>query len=95
MLSYCGLRWSEAGGLRVRDLHLLGSEPHMTVVKNAVQVSGKIYVGTPKGHRQRTVPIPATAVEHLARQCEGKGRDDLVFPAPKGGHLKSPNGTRG
>jgi integrase len=92
-LAYTGIRWGEAAGLRVKDLDLLRRQA--TISQNAVNVGGQLIVGTPKSHRARTVPVAAVLVEHLARQCEGKDRDDLVFPAPKGGHLKAPNGTRG
>lgn len=92
-LSYTGLRWGEATGLRVRDLDLL--RRRLTVVQNAVRVGTEIIIGTPKSHRSRTVPIPRLLVERLARQCEGKGPDSLVFEAPTGGPVKQPNGSRG
>jgi integrase len=51
-------------------------------------VGSIIEVGTPKNHKKRTVPISRFLSEHLARQCEGKGRDDLVFPGENGNHLR-------
>lgn len=45
-------------------------------------------MGTPKNHKKRTVPFSRFLSEHLARQCEGKGRDDLVFPGENGNHLR-------
>ncbi|BAH52230.1 tyrosine-type recombinase/integrase [Rhodococcus opacus] len=86
VLAYCGLRWGEAIGLRVRHLDLL--RKRATVVENAVQVNMEMHVGTPKSHKSRSVPIPGFVVEELARQCEGKGRDDLVFPGRDGDYLK-------
>jgi integrase len=86
VLAYCGLRWGEAVGLRVRDLDMLRRRVHVTV--NAVEVGSRIEVGTPKNHKQRAVPFPAFLLEHLARECEGKGRDELVFSNPDGGHLR-------
>ncbi len=83
VLAYCGLRWGEATGLRIKDLNLL--RRRLTVVQNAVRVAGTVHVGTPKSNRHRTVPIPAIVVERLAQQCEGKARDDLVFPSPSDG----------
>ena len=44
-------------------------------------------VGTPKAHKQRSVPLPEFLLPYLARQCEGRGRDDLLFPGDDGGHL--------
>jgi integrase len=46
VLAYCGLRWGEAIGLRVKDLDLLRRRANVTV--NAVEVGGEIIVGTPK-----------------------------------------------
>ena len=93
LLTYTGIRWGEAAGLRVKDLQMLRRQ--VSVEQNAVKVGATVYVGTPKSHRTRVVPFPAVIAEHLSRQCEGKSRDDLVFPAPTGGYLKQPNGTRG
>ena len=86
VLAYCGLRWGEAIGLRVKDLDLL--RKRVTVVENAVQVNMTMHIGTPKSDKSRSVPIPGFLVVELARQCEGKGRDDLVFPSRDGDYLK-------
>lgn len=86
VLAYCGVRWGEAIGLRVRHLDLL--RRRLNIVDNAVQVDNEIHVGTPKSHRSRTVPVPAFLVNELARACEGKGRDDLVFAGRNGEHLR-------
>lgn len=80
---YTGLRWGEMAGLRVRHLDLL--RKRINVEANAVEVGSKIVEGTPKSHERRSVPLPDFLVELLARQCEGKGRDDLVFTGPKTG----------
>lgn len=92
VLAYCGLRWGEAAGLRVRDLDLL--RRRISVVQNAVEVGSQVIVGTPKNHKRRTVPVPAFVVDHLARRCEGKDREDLLFPGP-GGFMRPPRGTGG
>lgn len=86
VLSYTGLRWGEAIGLRVRHLDLL--RKRINVVDNAVQVEQQIHVGTPKSHKSRAVPVPAFLVEELARVCEGRGRDDLVFAGRGGDYLR-------
>lgn len=88
LLAYCGLRWGEASALRVRDFDLL--RRRVTVDENAVNVGGRIVVGTPKDHELRTLPIPAMVCEHIARQCIGKARDDLVFPNESGGYMRTP-----
>jgi integrase len=86
VLAYCGLRWGEAIGLRVKHLDLL--RKRMVVADNAVQVNNIIHVGTPKSHTGRSVPIPQFLVVELAQQCEGKGREDLVFPGRDGEYLR-------
>jgi integrase len=87
VLAYCGIRWGEATGLRVKHLDML--RRRLMIEENAVQVGSVIEVGTPKNHKKRTVPFPRFLGEHLAKQCEGKGRDDLVFPGDDGHHLRS------
>lgn len=85
-LAYCGLRWGEATGLRVKHLDML--RRRFLIEENAVQVGSVIEVGTPKNHKRRTVPFPRFLAERLAVQCEGKGREDLVFPGENGHHLR-------
>ena len=41
------------------------------------------------------MPLPEFLVPYLARQCEGKGRDDLLWPGDDGGHLRRPHPTSG
>ncbi|MCC8909456.1 tyrosine-type recombinase/integrase [Curtobacterium sp. GD1] len=84
VLAYCGLRWGEATGLRVKDLDLLRRRINVTV--NAVNVGGVIEVGTPKSHKRRSVPFPASLAAPLARLCVGKTPDDLVFASRHGTH---------
>jgi integrase len=92
-MAYCGIRWGEAVGLRVKDLDML--RRRLTVEENAVEVGREVIVGTPKSHKKRSVPVPKFVVLELARQCEGKGRDDLVFPGLDGNHMRSPRSERG
>jgi integrase len=93
LLAYTGLRWGEAIGLRVRDLDML--RRRATVSENAVQVGSEVLVGTPKAHKQRSVPLPEFLLPYLARQCERRDRDDLLFPGDDGGHLERPHSTSG
>ena len=93
LLAYTGLRWGETIGLRVRDLDML--RRRVMVSENAVQVGAQIHVGTPKAHKRRTVPLPEFLLPYLARQCEGRGREDLLFPGDDGGYLKRPHPTCG
>lgn len=92
-LAYTGLRWGEAAGLRVRDLDLL--RKRASISENAVQSGTQIYVGTPKAHKQRTVPLPAFLVPYLARQCKGKDRGDLLWSGGDSRHLRRPHPVSG
>ncbi|MCV7251630.1 site-specific integrase [Mycobacterium hackensackense] len=91
LLAYTGVRWGEAIGLRVGDLDML--RKRALIHENAVQSGGDIHVGTPKAHKQRSVPLPEFLVEPLARQCEGKQRGDLLFGDGK--HLRRPHPVSG
>ena len=93
LLAYTGLRWGEATGMRVRDLDLL--RRRATIDENAVAVGRQIIVGTTKGHKRRTVPLPDFLVPQLARQCEGRTRDDLVFPGDDDRHMPRPHNVSG
>ena len=94
LLAYTGLRWGEAVGLRVRDLDML--RRRATVVENAVQAGRHMFIDTPKAHKQRTVPLADFLLPFLARQCEGRDREDLLFPGdgPEG-HLRRPHAVSG
>ncbi|MGV8851725.1 MAG: tyrosine-type recombinase/integrase [Rhodoglobus sp.] len=91
-LAYTGLRWGEATALRVSDLDML--RRRLSVRLNAVNVGGSIIVGTPKSHASRSVPFPEFLTEPLAKQCEGKGRDQLVF-GDGVSHVRQPDARRG
>jgi len=41
------------------------------------------------------VPLPEFLLSYLARQCEGRERDDLLFPGEDGRYLKRPHPTPG
>ncbi len=90
-LAYTGLRWGEVIGLRVGDLNLLRNRA--VIQQNAVQSGTSIHLGTPKAHKQRSVPLPGFLVPMLARQCENKGLGDLVFG--DGAHLRRPHAVSG
>jgi integrase len=91
--AYTGLRWGEVVGLRVHDLDML--HKRATISENAVQSGKKIHVGTPKAHKQRTVPLPQFLLPYLARQCEAKTRDALLWSSDDGSHLRRPHPTSG
>jgi len=90
-LAYTGLRWGEATGLRVGSLDTL--RRRVNVTENAVDVNGTIFVGTPKSHNSRSVPYPAFLSGLLAKECEGKSRDDLLFGSGESHVRRSDNRT--
>lgn len=91
-LAYTGLRWGEATGLTVSSLDTL--RRRILVQENAVNVGGRIVVGTPKTHEARSVPYPQFLAEPLARACEGKTRERLVFGNGTA-HLLGPHSVTG
>lgn len=91
LLAYTGVRWGEAIGLRVTDLDML--RKRALIHENAVQSGTGIHVGTPKAHKQRSIPLPEFLVAPLARKCEGRARTDLLFG--EGEHLRRPHPVSG
>ncbi|MGF3055657.1 tyrosine-type recombinase/integrase [Microbacterium sp. YY-01] len=86
VLAYCGIRWSEAVGLRVSDINQLRRRLHIN--RAAVEVDGNIEVGAPKTWEKRTVPYPAFLTKALETQCEGKPKNALVFSDASGNYLR-------
>ncbi|WP_348727380.1 tyrosine-type recombinase/integrase [uncultured Mycolicibacterium sp.] len=93
VLAFCGTRWGETIGLRVRDIDF--SKRRLFVSENAVQLGVKHAVGETKGRESRSVPIPEFVLDELSRQCSGRAADELVFPGSNGGYLPRPKSTRG
>ena len=92
-LAYCGLRWGEAIGLRVRDVEFL--RRRLSISENAVQIGSRHVVGPTKGRKSRSVPVPEFVLNELARRCEGKAATDLVFSARDGRYLQRPKSSNG
>ena len=59
--------------------------------RNAVKVGGEFVVGSLKNHKNRSVALPAFVMDELARTCEGKDRDELLWPSPRGGYISGPS----
>jgi hypothetical protein len=49
---------------------------------------GRLEWKSPKDHERRSVPFLALLTDELAKQMVGKGREDLLFSATKGGPLR-------
>lgn len=86
VLSYCGVRWSEAIGMHVSDI--IFPRHRIQVQRAAVEVNGKIVLGTPKNWERRLVPFPAFLEQPLKRLCSGQRAHDLVFTDLEGKHLR-------
>lgn len=76
-LAFTGLRWGEATALQGKHINFLRKRIH--VERNAVQVAGRIILGTPKTHEQRIVPVPKFLIELLAKDRENKAHEELLF----------------
>ena len=89
LLGVCGLRWSEATALQVRDLDF---ERHRVSVSKAHKnVAGKMTVGATKTGKARFVPMPKTLETMLKALVEGRDQTDLVFTSAHGAPLRSEN----
>jgi integrase len=76
-LAYCGLRWGELSGLRVRDLDL--TRRRLTVQQTVVADKGYQRVEPPKDYEDRSIPIPGFLVDALRLQTSGRSGEDPVF----------------
>jgi integrase len=96
-----GLRWGELTALKVKDLELDATVPTLSV-RRAWKKNGKgefklaqhghFYLGTPKTREsRRKITLAPRVVEALRREVEGRGPEDLVFGAPRGGRLDQGN----
>jgi integrase len=91
LLGTAGLRWGEAAALRVRDVDFL--RRRIELHENAVTVGRHTHVGTLKSGKSRRVALAGFVVDELAATCEGKGRDELIWPSQTGGYLGPPSST--
>lgn len=91
-LAYTGLRWGEMAGLKVGRLDML--RRRVDVAEAVSEPRGRVVWGTPKNHERRSVPFPEFLSEVLARRCENKGREDLVFTSSEAAVLRGGNFRR-
>ncbi|WP_424391827.1 site-specific integrase [Mycobacterium sp.] len=89
LLGVGGVRWGEAAALRVSDVDFL--RRRITLHTNAVRVGRDFAVGSLKSTKSRTVVLPAFVIDALAATCQGKGRDELLWPSATGGYLAPPS----
>jgi integrase len=92
-LVFTGMRANEATALRVEDIDIAYGVIH--VWRNTtVGYDGKPLELSPKGHKERTVPISSALLPYLEAALDGKRRGELVFTGPKGGKLSTSNVRR-
>lgn len=86
LLGTVGLRWGELAGLQVQDVNVL--KRRITIQRNAVDVAGKIYVGTPKTGKSRTVAVAPFVMDMLVPLMDGKRQDDWIWTDKNGNPLQ-------
>lgn len=93
VLAYTGIRWAEATGLRVR--HVDYERGRLRIEDNAVQVGNKVYLGTPKSHKSRAVPVPRFVLKQLRLHTSHLDGDALVFAGRDGGYMRRTRASEG
>jgi integrase len=84
-----GFRLGEAAALRPSDIDFLRRRVELR--RNAVKVGNTFQVGSLKSHKNRSVALPAFVIDEIARTCQGKDRDELIWPSPRGGYISGPS----
>lgn len=75
MLAYCGPRWSELSGLRIRDLAPDAKHLRCTVEHTVVADRGYQRIEPPKDYEHRSIPIPPFLFGPLRAQIAGREGD--------------------
>jgi integrase len=86
LLAYTGLRWGELAALTVASVDL--GRRRLQITQAVAEVDGRLEWKSPKDYERRSVPFLAFLTDDLSKQMVGKGRDDLLFSASKGGPLR-------
>jgi integrase len=86
LLAYTGLRWGEMAALTVGSVDML--RRRLQITEAVAEADGRLQWKSPKDQERRSVPFPAFLADELGGQMLGKGRDDLVLMAVKGGPLR-------
>lgn len=92
-----GLRWGEAGGLRVRDVCLApeSGRPYLEVRVALKRIKGGTVLGLLKSKAaRRRLTIPEVLVPVITGAIAGKDLDACVFTSPEGKRLHHGNVTR-
>jgi integrase len=96
-----GMRFGEITALKVKDVSLEHSPPSLVVRRAwkrngkgefAVGDGGAYYLGRPKTKEsRRRITLSGAVTDALRRAMAGRGPEDLVFGAPRGGRLDQGN----
>jgi integrase len=93
ILAWCGLRFGELGGLRVRHFDVLRRELRVETAPS--EIGGRLVEASPKTRASvRTLPVPAWLVANLEPLLQGKGADHYLLTSPEGGPLRIGNWRR-
>ena len=83
-----GMRWGEAAGLPVRAVNVERGTVSIMQVLRKENFKWKVIPRPKTKDGYREIPVPAQVMKIIESRCGGKGRDDFVFTAPKGGHWR-------
>jgi integrase len=84
-----GLRWSEAAGLRVKNVDVLARTLRVEQTRHELTGGSQLVVGPPKtDHSRRTVTYPQEVADLLVPLVSMRHRDAWVFTAPGGAELR-------
>ncbi len=91
VLAYTGIRFGEAAALRRSRCDVAASRLH--IAESLAEVAGDLHFGPTKTHRRRTVVIPATIRDDLAKHLDtvDQAPQALVFTSPTGQPLRYSN----
>lgn len=85
-----GMRWGEAIGLRVRHVDVLAGTIRVLRQTQELADTAELVDEEPKTlASRRTVSIPPAVCQLLVPHVAGKGPDDRVFLAPRGGPVRT------
>ncbi|WP_045746427.1 tyrosine-type recombinase/integrase [Actinoplanes rectilineatus] len=84
-----GLRWSEAAGLRVKDVDVLARVLRVEQTRHELTGGSPLVVGPPKTkHSRRSVTFPQEVADMLVPVVSMRHRDAWLFTAPDGRELR-------
>ena len=95
VLTYGGIRWGEAAALRRKHLRL--DRSRIEISESLAEVGGKLYFGSTKNYRRRSVSIPeflVTSLRQTLSQEHAVDLERLLFRSSRGHTLRNSNFRR-